>query len=472
MIISSLQTICKPIFGQFDREEFKKFLRMGLTFTFVIGSYWTLRVLKGSIFHSLVNNDNLPWAKTVSLILLVPIVIGYTKLLDKYARDRVFYLLSAGYALATVTFALLMLSPIGQAAPEIIAARTGLAFWGTQILGYAWYVFVESYGSLLVALFWAIASDTTMPDSAKKGFSLVVAIGQLGGIVGPSLIASLPHEMGKRYAHSFLETDALSIGLTALTILGSILCLRGFFSNTPKELLVSFHGKNEKEEEKEQEPGFLEGLKLLVRHKYLLCIFAVLSFFEIIVTIFDFHFQILAKQHYTGVALSSYLGSYGSYVNIVALVCLLLGVSNITRILGVGIALVMMPIIYAGAIWGFISFESLNFLFWLMVSSKAINYALNGPAVKQLYLPTTHDVRFKSQAWIETFGSRGSKEAGSIFNMTLKPLQSKFGVIAGRAYHVMASAYLGAALIVCWIFVALYLGRTFKKATDEKRVIC
>lgn len=37
-------------------------------------------------------------------------------------------------------------------------------------------------------------------------------------------------------------------------------------------------------------------------------------------------------------------------------------------------------------------------------------------------------MRFKVQAWIETFGSRASKEAGSLFNMLLDPLQSIFGV--------------------------------------------
>ena len=51
-----------------------------------------------------------------------------------------------------------------------------------------------------------------------------------------------------------------------------------------------------------------------------------------------------------------------------------------------------------------------------MVASKAINYALNSPSMKQLYIPTTKDVRYKSQAWIESFGSRGSKAAGSGIN--------------------------------------------------------
>ncbi len=458
MIISFMQTLFKPIFGTFDREEFKKFLRMGLAFTFILGSYWTMRVLKNSLFSALVGAAFIPWGKTLSIMLLVPLLMLYSYLLDKYSREKTFYLLSFFYFIATIGFAALLLHPsIGQAAKEVVAARTGLAAYGTKILGFTWYVFVESYGSLIIALFWAIASDTTIPESAKKGFSLVVAFGQFGAIFGPYFIASLPRMLG-------LSTNSLSILLCAGLIALSMFYLRSFLRKTPKELLVSFHGKNEKQEESEQEPGFFEGLKILLKHWYLLGIFAILAFFEIIVTVFDVHFQTLAELQHTGTALSEYMGLYGSLVNIVALACLLLGIGNISRKLGVGVALVMMPFIYAGAIAGFITFDSLNFLFWLMVSSKAINYALNGPAVKQLYIPTTHDTRFKAQAWIETFGSRGSKEAGSIFNMLLPHV--------GRVRHVAMSAYLGFTLVIAWFFIALYLGRTYKKAIDEKRVVC
>jgi len=107
--------------------------------------------------------------------------------------------------------------------------------------------------------------------------------------------------------------------------------------------------------------------------------------------------------------LSHYLSIYSSSVNIVSLLCLLLGISNVTRVLGVGVALAAMPIIIALALFCFLTLDSLSFLFALMVGSKAINYALNGPALKQLYIPTTTDVRFKAQAWIETFGARSSK---------------------------------------------------------------
>lgn len=463
MVISFLQALCRPIFGEFEREEFKKFLKMGIIFALIIGCYWTLRVLKDSVFMGLVHKDLLPWAKTASLFCLFPLVIGYTKLFDRYSREKMIYLLATIYGIATIVFSVLLF--FSQAPAEVIAARTGLAWLGTKVLGYTWYVFVESYGSLVVALFWAFASDITTPESAKKGYSLIVAIGQMGGIIGPVLIAGLPNRLG-------LETNALSSLICAIGTLSIITMTRYFLKSTPQRLLVSFHGKNEASAEKEQEPGFFEGLRLLLQHNYLLGIFSAICIYEVIVTIFDYNFKVLAGTHYTGTALAEYLGWYGSAVNLVALACLLLGVNNITRILGVGVALAMMPIIVGLALAGFITFDNLSFLFWLMVGSKAINYALNGPAMKQLYIPTTHDVRFKSQAWIETFGSRGSKEAGSLFNMLLQPLKNMYGDVAGRAKYIMLSGYLGFAMVAIWFVIALFLGKTYRKAVEQNKVIC
>jgi AAA family ATP:ADP antiporter len=247
--------------------------------------------------------------------------------------------------------------------------------------------------------------------------------------------------------------------------------VRYFLKATPKQLLISFHGENEEEKIKE-DSGFLEGLKLLLAHRYLICIFAANFIYEFIVTIFDFNFKLAAGTAYSGVALSSYLSLYGSSVNIVSLACLLLGISNVTRFLGIGVALAAMPVIVGFALFGFLTMDSLSFLFALMVGSKAINYALNGPALKQLYIPTTSDVRFKAQAWIETFGSRVSKNAGSLFNMLLSPLQTVFGAVAGRAHYLALSGAVGFPLLAVWLMIALYLGRNFNKAIHEKKVIC
>ena len=463
ILLHFFQSICRFNFGVFEKEEFKKFLRMGAIFALIIGVYWTLRPLKDAVFIQLVDKLHLPYAKTVSVLALLPLVMFYTKLLERVSRERMLVVLPAFYGTMVLGFAGLM--SWAQAPAEEIAARATGAYVLTKGLGYLWYIFVESFGSLVVALFWAFAADTTEPSSAKRGFPLVVALGQMGGILFPYTVGGLPHRLG-------LSTDALSMCILSGLILLQIPLVFYFLKKTPKKLLSAFHGKNENSVEQGQEPGFLEGLRLLLQHKYLMGIFAANFIYEIVVTIFDFNFKIAASAQYTGVALSHYLSVYGSSVNIISLLCLLLGISNVTRFLGVGVALAAMPIIVGIALTGFLSMESLSFLFVLMVGSKAINYALNGPALKQLYIPTTPDVRFKAQAWIETFGSRASKEAGSLFNMLLSPLQNAFGVLGGRTYYLMLSGAIGFPLLCVWFVTALFLGHTFKKAVDQKQVVC
>lgn len=460
-MLSLLQTIVRPVFGSFETEEFKKFLRMGFIFSIIIGSYWTIRTLKNALFMTLVGAAQLPYAKTASLFFLLPVIMTYTKLLDKYSREKIFYILSTVYGVFGVVFGLSFAYTQGMDHANLTGWLAALL----MVIGYGFYLFVESYGSLMPALFWAIATDTTVPESAKRGFSFVVAIGQFGGIFGPYMINSLPRRLG-------FSTSALSLYVCAAAMIFAMYLFRNFFRKTPKSLLVSYHGKNEESEEKEQETGFFEGLRLLITHKYLLAIFAVISFPEIIGTIFDIHFNSLASQQYSGVHLAEYLGLYGSSVNILAFLFLIFGIGNITRILGLGVSLLLMPIIYGGAVFGFITLNSLTFLFALMASSKAINYALNGPAIKQLYIPTTHDVRFKAQAWMETFGSRGAKEIGAIFNMTLGPLQATLGAMAGRARHAILASYFSFAIVFIWLFIALFLGKKYKTAIEEKKVVC
>ena len=188
--------------------------------------------------------------------------------------------------------------------------------------------------------------------------------------------------------------------------------------------------------------------------------------------VFDFNFKLAASSAYSGVMLTNYLSIYASSVNIVSLCCLLLGISNITRYLGVGVALAAMPIIVGVALFWFLSLNSLSFLFALMVGAKAINYALNGPALKQLYIPTTKDVKFKAQAWVETFGSRTSKQAGSVFNMSLSPLQTAFGTLAGKSHYLALSGAICFPLLGVWLLIALFLGKSFRKAINTNTVIC
>src|SRR5271166_4192468 len=107
-ILRFFQSVCRFNFGEFEKEEFKKFLRMGLIFALIIGVYWTLRPLKDAIFIHLVDKLHLPYAKTVSVLALLPLVMFYTKLLEKTSREKMLIILPTFYGISILVFALVM----------------------------------------------------------------------------------------------------------------------------------------------------------------------------------------------------------------------------------------------------------------------------------------------------------------------------------------------------------------------------
>ncbi len=459
------------VFGDFEPEELKKFLLLGLIFALIIGIYWTLRPMKDALFQDIVGSTYQPRAKWLSLAVVFPLVIIYSKLVEKLPRQALFYVLSLAYGIMTLILTYFMFDP--QIGLQNVHADP------SRILGWVWYVFVESFGSLIIALFWAFATDITSAESAKKGFFLVVMIGQIGGIVGPGILTKLP----KWYAIS----NAWVVLICGLLMFLIIPLVKLFLKKVSKEQMVGFVEKGH--EVAEAEPGFLEGLQLMVSKPYLLGILAIITFYEMIVTVFDYYFKVMADAQILDKAEKAYyLGHYAMFANLATFLCLLFGISNIQRKLGLTTSLALMPIIIACAVLIFRFYTALQPLFWLMVASKAINYALNSPSQKQLYIPTTNDVRYKSQAWIESFGSRGSKAAGSAINDYHKSAllsngpewsnghyarTNMFGPgDKGSFWHIALSSYLFFGIIAIWFFVALYLGRTYQKAVEEKRVVC
>ena len=89
---------------------------------------------------------------------------------------------------------------------------------------------------------------------------------------------------------------------------------------------------------------------------------------------------------------------------------------------------------------------------------------LTVPSLKQLYIPTSEDVKYKSQAWIETFGSRASKASASAGNLTK-------GVLGSSLYFtITVMAALGMSVV--WFFVALFLARRYNKAVERDELVC
>lgn len=454
-----LKRIAQSLWGKFEsREELGRFLLLALQFGFIIGVYWTLRPIKDAVFNAIVGGKDWQWSsKIFSLLVNIPLVMIYSKLIDKFQRHKLFYGLTIGYGVATLLFAWLLSNPVYGLANTVASPY--------RIVGWAWYAFVESFGSLVIALFWAFATDVTKPEAAKRAFPLIAFFAQIGNILGPRYLRP------SKLAWITSEPVSLIVAICGVLMFGIALLMWVFVNTVPAQELTGY-GAHEKESS--EEPGFLEGLKLLVTEGYLLGIMCIIGVYEFIVTIIDNHFKVTAYAQLesipgmsTAAHVSEFLADYAEYTGYVALVCLLTGINNIQRKLGMTASLIMLPILVGVAIVLIkLNPTQLYIAMGIMVFSKAVNYALNQPTLKQLYIPTSKDTKYKSQAWIEAFGSRATKAGGSAF--------AALRTLPGWTvpFFLTVSSSLSLALVVVWAFVAVYVAAKYNKAIEEDSIVC
>lgn len=441
-----LHLIKRFFLGDFEsNEERKKFALLGGLFGLIIGVYWLFRPVKDGVFFSIVGQAYQPYVKILSLFVMIPIVIIYSKLVDKFSRYQLICILSVGYAFATAFFAYLILHPT--------IGLNNLDASPYRILGWSWYLFVESFGSVMVALFWSFVSDTTCPDSARRGYSAIALGGQTGGVCGPLIAQQVKDLYG--------TGGTLFIAIAALFVL--VAGVFYYLTHVSEKEMRSFESKK-KPIEGAPKTGFMEGLRLLISRPYLLGIFGIITFYEIIITIFEFKFKVLASSQFVGEDLVAYFFTYAIYVNIVALGALMLGIGSLGRWLGVKKSLLLLPALMVVGVVVLNAYPVLPVAFLIMIICKGINFSLVQPTKEELYIPTSKESRYKAKAWIAMFGSRASKGIGSYIN--------SFRELLGAEIFMWLSVTLSLGLVGIWVLAALFVGKLHAKAVKEERLIC
>jgi ATP:ADP antiporter, AAA family len=447
VVLSFIFSSLTSVFSGFESPaEKKKFSILALLFGLTIGVYWLFRPLKDSIFLTIVGSAYQPWAKMLSTVVMGCIVVGYSKLIDLYPRHKILYGLSTFYALASIVFAFFIFDPVAGIANTVENPH--------RYLGWTFYLFVESFGSLMIALFWSFVADTTTPESAKRGYPLIALGAQSGGVIFPLA--------GKYIMRSGSSGSGVLLCIVGICLIPLVVYY--FMHNVPKGQLKGFAAENDAENHKKPKASFWEGIKLLIQSPYILGIFVMVSLYEIVFMFIDFQFKCLARSFYAGDALTDYLTNYAILTNVFAVLCVVFGARKIAQKLGLTKTLLLLPVV-VGASAVILSFNQILIIaFIIMVQCKSVNYALHQPAKEQLYIPTTKDSKYKAKAWIDMFGIRFSKGLGSYLNT--------FKSVLGAAEFTAIALSFSIGLIAIWIYIAMFLGKTHAKAVKENRVIC
>jgi AAA family ATP:ADP antiporter len=459
-----ISALIQFFYPDIKKEEIKKFSLLALAFLFTIGTYWLMRLLKDLVLYKLAFPSSLGWAddtgrlwiptvKTLSPLFVLVLVLLYGRLVDIFEKHKLMYVIATFYMMvfSYMTIILFLKHSYGD---EFIG-RWILA--GSGILGY---LFTESFGSLMVALFWSFTISSSTTDQAKRAFPFIVAAGQFGAIGGSALMLIKTSVIWPFYA-----TVVICLGCFITTISYLI-------NNVPAENLQSDSAPEHKKTHRAW-----SGFTLLFSNPYLIGVLIVSTFYEIAGTILEYQMNSQASFIFDHVHFKWFKGLYGVSINALAFLIALLGTSYAIRKLGPRICLLIYPILFSTLLIGLYSFYYLTehnpmhllwALFTVMLIIKAVSYALNSPVKEMMYIPTSKDVKFKTKSIIDMFGSRSAKmsgaQIGGWFNVEGNPALSIQNLIN---YGTLIS--LG--VIGIWIAAAIYVGNKNATLLEEKKII-
>lgn len=436
------------------KYEFLKWMYLAGAFSFIIGTYSIIRPLKTSVFLGLVGKEYQPITKIISIVILFPCLILYTKLVDKLRRYQVVYFFFILYSIGCIIAALLLMHPTIGLSNTLTSPN--------RIFGWIFYLFIELYSSLIVSTFWAFASSICSPTYAQENYGKIVAVSRIAGIITPLISWFVMRKLP--YACS-ISIPMLLIACAILLLL-ACLCIAKIMKKIPGYMLHGYEAvyKTEKKAP-HQKTGLFEGLKLILTQPYVFGIFAIVYIYEALSAITDYQMQVLMsieKQNSVD-AMSCFMFIYTATFQALGLFFAYFGTSALLEKIGVRYCILIMPlatILFMGILF---TNPNLTTIFIIMVLLRAAHYGFNVPVREILYIPTTKDIKFKSKAWIESFGKSLSKTSGATYNF-ISQLQNPF-------LQIKVNSLIAIGISIFWTGISVLIGKKYEKTVKNNKVI-
>jgi AAA family ATP:ADP antiporter len=470
----------RSVYGDtFPWDDFIRTMVLSSTLFVMIGGYWLLRSLKDAVLTALCGVESIPKAKMLSVFVVLGVVAVYNHLLDEksgFRKEQLFYVFGTFYSFLFMGIAYLLKHPtIGLPNQAEDPGR---------ILGWVSYCGIESFGSVMVSLFWSFANSNFNLKQAKRSYGVMVATAQLGSILGPTFVSRYGHTLGIPTCYMVGAGCMMTLQLTMWTYVKMF----GVAEEAPKAV--------EKEDpKKSNKAGILEGIHLFVEHNYVKGIFAISCLFMVEVTIVDYTMKVLAREYFseefpclpfdetTGEAMAcwnaetnsavglsteaiksftTFMGLFGQATNGLSFFLSFFGTSAVIQYLGLRTTLLLFPSICLIVIITVRMYPTLNVVFASMMILKANSYALNNPTKEMLYQPTSSNVKYKAKSWIDIFGARGSKALGSVVTNAFSTSAVEL-IDKGSLVGMCVASFL--------IWNANFMGKKFEEYTESGYIV-
>lgn len=438
----------------------KKFLFLSVIFFILIASNTILKELQSSVFITIVGVTYVPYAKTLSVFIMIPFVLLYSYLVDKLNNFDLLKTVLYFFGITGIVFSFFLgLDKIGlyNTNPDI-----------TRLLGWLFYWYIDGFPPFIVSAFWAFTNSIHTTSEAKENYSFLVASSKVGGMVG----AAYGYVMTTGYIAKNLSEIEKTQSLTLCA--GGLLLFAAFIiSKCQKNILIiksdlNSNLGNEKNMKSKTKTGILEGLKLLIKKPYTLGIFGTIFCFEVINQVLNYQRLLFNSSHSSSIdSLNAMLYSQVFFTHFCGFFLSIIGTTILLRVFGVKKSLIIMPLLILALISGFTITNSSTALMIAYVGVHVVNYAVGGPLRESLYIITSRDIQYKVKVWLDSVGVRISKITGQQVNI----ISGTIHKLIGSSFNNYFISILFSAIIAIWIVIAYLLGKKYGECKKENKII-
>ncbi len=424
--MSFIQRLMSPVVDLRREEALTAWLLFA--YSFLAMTVWnTIKPLTRSQFIRDLGADNLPYVLLAAGLVVGILMAGYAWLFTQLPRRWGLPIVQAGMAGVLVVFWFLL--------------RTDAA-WVSVVF----YVLGLIFGLLLISQFWTVANLVYNPRQAKRLFGFIGGGAPLGGIVGSAFAAVGATRLGS--VNLLLPSAALmlvSAGLTAWIIRREGVDV----GDSARDSAGPLKGV-----------GTGEAIRLLRQSAHLRLIALVISLAAIGAAIIEQQLNMAAEANLGSEAtdaITSLLGWIGVGMSTIGFVIQVWLTSRIHRYLGIGFALMVLPVslgmtavimLFNAALWAPALARTLD---------QSLRYTLDKTSREILFLPLPGAIKLQAKPFVDVTVDRAARAAAALLLILLvQPW--------GLNLDWQGISYASLTIMALWLVTSLRARRGYVRA--------
>ncbi len=398
---------------------------MGIRALFMFANFWLiimaiyqLKPASRSLFIGAVGADELPYVWIGSALTMGLFIPFYNRLVARISRLHVVLGSCLAICVLLVFFRVLLIVHAGPSVSVLF------------------YLFVDLMSVILVEQFWSLCNSIYNIYEGKRWYGLVGTGGLAGGMVGGAMAGFL-------IKHTFLITADLTLVAGGFIFL--LFMLTWFMGICG--IYCEVDGPDIGPGRRARDEG---AWRILVGSPYLLLLAGILLLAQLASPLVEYQFlKTVAVSYPEQEMRTAFLSMFFSLLGFVSIVVNLGITPLVHRYAGIIPRLLVQPIVMSFFSFLFYGAPTLFFASAAKISDRGLANSINRASREQLYVPIDPVLIYQAKAWIDMFGFRVFKVAGSLLILAFT---------RWLPVTLSVSGFSGFIILICAVWTVLVLG--------------